>query len=137
LAKPGRKEVLVLEPEFIVPQDGADKQDCERSAANRWVVRNAPHFAGRHVTILADDLHCNQPFCERLLEHHLDFILTCKPDSHPTLYEEVDLLAQLGAVTQSEERVWIAHGHQHWAYRFVAHVPLREPPQGSTSTGAN
>jgi hypothetical protein len=129
LAQPGRKEVLVLEPEFITPQDGADKQDCERNAARRWVLRNAAHFAGRRVTILADDLYCNQPFCELLLAHHLDFILTCKPDSHPTLYEEVDLLAKLGAVTQFEERVWSAQGHQRWAYRFAAHVPLREPPQ--------
>ena len=129
LAKPGKKEVLVLEPEFIIPQDGADKQDCERNAAHRWVLRNAVRFAGRRVTILADHLHCNQPFCERLLEHRLDFILTCKPDSHPTLYEEVALLDKLGAVTQCEERVWTGQGHQHWTYRFVAHVPLREPPQ--------
>jgi hypothetical protein len=129
LAKPGTKEVLVLEPEFIAPQDGAAKQDCERRAAHRWVVRNAAHFAGRHVTILADDLHCNQPFCELLLEHGLDFILTCKPESHPTLYEEVALLEPLGAVGRCEERVWTSQGHQRWSYRFATHVPLREPPQ--------
>jgi len=129
LAKPGTQEVLVLEPEFISPQDGADKQDCERNAARRWVMRNATAFAGRHVTILADDLHCNQPFCELLLQHHLDFILTCKPNSHPTLYEEVALLSKLGAVTEFKERVWTPQGHQQWAYRFAAHVPLREPPQ--------
>lgn len=129
LAKSGQPEVLVLEPEFITPQDGADKQDCERNAAHRWVLRHAPHFAGRRVTILADDLHCNQPFCELLLEQHLDFILTCKPTSHPTLYEEVDLLAKFGAVTQCTERVWTGQGHQCWTYRFVEHVPLREPPQ--------
>lgn len=129
LAKPGKKEVLVLEPEFITPQDGADKQDCERNAARRWVMRNATRFAGRRVTILADDLHCNQPFCELLLERHLDFIMTCKPDSHPTLYEEVALLAKLDAVTQCEDRLWTGQGHQCWIYRFVEHVPLREPPQ--------
>jgi len=129
LAKPGKKEVLVLEPEFILPQDGVDKQDCERHAAHRWVLRNTPRFAGRRVTILADDLHCHQPFCELLVAHHLDFILTCKPDSHPTLYEEVALLAKLGAVTSCEERVWTGKGHQRWTYRFATHVPLREPPQ--------
>ena len=129
LAKPGKTEVLVLEPEFITPQDGADRQDCERNAARRWVIRNATHFTGRRVTILADDLHCNQPFCELLLDQHLDFIMTCKPDSHPTLYEEVALLTKLGAVSQREERVWSGQGHQHWTYRFVEHVPLREPPQ--------
>lgn len=129
LARPGKNEVLALEPEFITAQDGANKQDCERNAARRWVLRNAPRFAGRRVTILADDLHCNQPFCELLLEQHLDFIMTCKPDSHPTLYEEVALLAKLGAVSQCEDRVWTGQGHQRWTYRFVEHVPLREPPQ--------
>jgi hypothetical protein len=129
LAKPGKKEVLVLEPEFIIPQDGADKQDCERNAAHRWVIRNAARFAGRRLTILADDLHCNQPFCELLLAHHLGFIMTCKPDSHPTLYEEVALLAKLGAVTTCEERVWTGQGHQRWTYRLAEHVPSREPPQ--------
>jgi hypothetical protein len=129
LAKPGQKEVLVLEPEFITPQDGADKQDCERNAACRWVLRNAERFAGRAVTILADDLHCNQPFCELLLAHHLDFILTCQPESHPTLYEEVALLEGLGAVGHCEDRIWTGQGYQCWRYRFASHVPLREPPQ--------
>jgi hypothetical protein len=26
-----------LQPEFIVPQDGAEKQDCENAAAKRWL----------------------------------------------------------------------------------------------------
>ena len=34
LVMPDKSEVLVLEPEFIIPQDGAVKQDCERNAAN-------------------------------------------------------------------------------------------------------
>jgi hypothetical protein len=129
LAKPGCSEVLVLEPEFITPQDGAEKQDCESNAAHRWITRNAKHFVGRSVTILADDLHCKQPFCELLLDHHLDFILTCKPDSHTTLYEEVALLDQCGGVTHSEKRLWTGQRHQVWHYRFVEHVPLRAGPQ--------
>jgi hypothetical protein len=67
LVRPGKSEVMALEPEFITPQDGTEKQDCERNAAKRWVTRNAPHLAGERVTVLADDLHCNQPFCELLL----------------------------------------------------------------------
>jgi len=129
LVKPGRKEVLALEPEFIVPQDGAEKQDCERRAAHRWVQRSACRFAGRRVTILGDDLYCNQPFCELLQSRHLDFILTCKPQSHPTLYEEVALLDKLGVVSDCEDRVWTGRGYERWAYRFAEHVPLREPPE--------
>lgn len=128
LVKPGQKVILVLDPEFIVPQDGAEKQDCERRAAQRWIERAAPRFAGRRVTLLGDDLYCHQPFCELLLAHQIDFILTCKPDSHPTLYEEVALLDRLGAVTSLEERIWGESGYERWRYRFASHVPLREPP---------
>ena len=125
LVMPGKAEVLVLEPEFITPQDGTEKQDCERNAARRWVERNAAHFAGRRVTLLADDLHCHQPFCELLLAHRLDFIMTCKPDSHIALYEEVALLAKLDAVTHLEDRRWTGQAYERWLYRFVNQVPLR------------
>ncbi len=125
LVYPGKAEVLMLEPEFIIPQDGAEKQDCERQAAKRWVKRNAPHFAGRRVTMLSDDLHCNQPYCQLLLDHHFDFIMTCKPESHPALYEEVDLLTRSGAVETVEDRVWTGQGHERRTYRYVEQVPLR------------
>jgi hypothetical protein len=129
LVMPGKAEVIVLEPEFITPQDGAEKQDCERKAAQRWIMRNAAQFSGHRVTILADDLYCNQPFCELLLAQGLDFILTCKQDSHPALYEEVGLLAKMGSVAQVEDRRWTGKGHERWTYHYVQHVPLRGDPK--------
>ena len=46
LVSPESHQVITLEPEFIVPQDGHDKQDCEQVAAKRWIERNAQQFAG-------------------------------------------------------------------------------------------
>jgi len=37
LVAPGKEHGIVLEPEFITPQDGHDKQDCEQQAIKRWV----------------------------------------------------------------------------------------------------
>ncbi len=37
LVAPGHSRVVPLEPEFVVPQDGHDKQDCEIRAARRWL----------------------------------------------------------------------------------------------------
>ena len=37
IVAPGHNMVLPLMPEFITPQDGAEKQDCERNAAKRWL----------------------------------------------------------------------------------------------------
>jgi hypothetical protein len=50
-------------PEFIYPQDGYEKQDCELTAAKRWMNSEAPHLPV-NTTILGDDLYCHHPFCE-------------------------------------------------------------------------
>ena len=37
LVAPGENRVIALEPEFVRPQDGHEKQDCELRAAERWL----------------------------------------------------------------------------------------------------
>jgi hypothetical protein len=126
LSAPGKEQVLCLDPEFITPQDGHEKQDCEQQAIKRWIERNAEHFEPWRVTILTDDLHCHQPLCERLLKHKMHFILTCKPDSHKALYEELALLEQVdGAISTKVVRKWNGSFHERWAYRWAEHLPLR------------
>ena len=125
LVAPGESRVLVLEPEFIQPQDGQEKQDCERNAGKRWLARNGPRLARHGATLLGDDLYCNQPYCEQVLAQRLNFIFTCKPDSHVALYEEVSLLARLDAVSERRERCWTGQGHEIRTYRYVNDVPLR------------
>ena len=123
---PGQKQVICLEPEFILPQDGVEKQDCEQQAIKRWVERHAGRFAPWSVTILTDDLHCHQPTCELFLAHRLHFILTCKPDSHPALYEELGLLQRVeGAVSSKQVRKWNGCHHEQWLYRWAEQLPLR------------
>jgi hypothetical protein len=99
-----------------------------RNAGKRWLARQAQHLAGRRVTLLGDDLYCNQPFCEGVLAQRLNFIFTCKPDSHTALYEEVELLDRLGAVSQLTQRHWTGKAHEVWIYRYVNDVPLRAGP---------
>src|SRR5207247_9192863 len=38
---PGRPEVIALPPEYIMPQDGQAKQDCEQEAGKRWISKAA------------------------------------------------------------------------------------------------
>ena len=59
LVASGNPQGISLEPEFITPQDGAAKQDCEEPAIKRWIERNAARFPPFQVTILTDDLHCS------------------------------------------------------------------------------
>jgi hypothetical protein len=37
---PGHAKVVPLFPDFIAPQDGSEKQDCERNAVKRWHDRH-------------------------------------------------------------------------------------------------
>ena len=121
-----QRKVVCLEPEFITPQDGHDKQDCEQQAIKRWVKRNARHFAPWKATILTDDLHAHQPICELLRAHRMHFILTCKVESHSALYEELELLTGVqGAVSNRRVRQWNGRFHEQWIYQWAEHLPLR------------
>ena len=88
---PGQAQVIALPPEYIMPQDGHAKQDCERAAGKRWLAKHAALVAPHGVTFLGDDLYSNQPFCALVLHNRCNFIFTCKPDSHPKFYERLAL----------------------------------------------
>jgi hypothetical protein len=126
IVAPGNPRVLPLEPEFITPQDGHEKQDCENAAAKRWLGQFGERYRPLGITILGDDLYCKQPLCEAIRRQGLNFILVCKPDSHTTLYEWVAGLAATGDVqTLTIER---RQGTRTYTdtYRFVSQVPLRD-----------
>jgi hypothetical protein len=95
---PGQSEAISLAPEFITPQDGHEKQDCEVNAAKRWIRRSEPKLAGQWVTLLGDDIYSRQPMCETALASGMNFIFTCLPSSHPLLYEWLESLEKLGEV---------------------------------------
>jgi hypothetical protein len=84
---PGHTQVLPLPPEFIAPQDGAEKQDCERNAAKRWLVRHGRAVAHLRPVYLGDDLFACQPIAAAIQDTGGNFILTCKPSSHQTITE--------------------------------------------------
>ena len=122
---PGHEHAIPLRPEFITPQDGHTKQDCEIAASKRWLEKNSAQYAPLRAILLGDDLYCHQPFCRQTLLHGFDFIFVCKPDSHTTLYHWVHLLQRpdLGVLT---ERVRVgAHFHT-FTYRYANGVPLAE-----------
>ena len=125
LVAPGQHRIVPLAPEFIYPQDGVEKQDCELRAAGRWLDRWGTHYAPWRIIVLGDDLYAHQPFCQHLLDIGFGFILTCKPTSHLALYEWVDELERLGKVSTLQRRYWTGKTHRTETYRFLNGVPLR------------
>jgi hypothetical protein len=132
LVKPGGDKVIALAPEFVRPQDGAAKQDCELNAAKRWLVAHGADCARRKTTVLGDDLYCHEPFCRELLALGLDFILVCKPESHPEVYEWVEYLQRTGAVATCVRRRWTGKRHETDTYRYAAAIPLRDADDALT-----
>jgi hypothetical protein len=126
LVSPGRGQVIPLAPEFVRPQDGAEKQDCELNASLRWLESRGGQYAPLDTTILGDDLYCHEPFCRALLSKGFEFILVCKPESHKTLYEWVDDLERNGVVKTLVRKRWTGKRHETDTYRYVSDVPLRD-----------
>ena len=79
IVAPGQAHVIPLPPEFIGPQDGQEKPDCEWAAGKRWLNAWGAHYAPWRVTLLGDDLYCHQPYCEEAIAQGFHLLLVCKP----------------------------------------------------------
>jgi hypothetical protein len=121
---PRRSQVIALPPEYIMPQDGHAKQDCEQMAGKRWIRKHANAIAPHHVTLLGDDLYSKQPFCALALEKGFNFLLVCKPDSHPKLYERLAFWQANARMATCERRHWNGRFTAATMYRFCHDVLL-------------
>jgi len=119
---PGHSKVVPLMPEFIAPRDGAEKQDCERNACKRWFGKHGARLTPLRPIILGDDLFACHPVCEMITDVGDDFIFTCKPTSHKTLYDFID-----GAeLSRLEMKVPRRHTKDTFRYRWIEAVPIRD-----------
>ena len=127
IVSPGHSQVVPLRPEFITPQDGHVKQDCEIAAAKRWLQAHAQRYSTGNDTLLGDDLYAHQPFCRQVLLHDFHFFFTCKPDSHPYLSKWVQALEvgldlhTLKARSKGKGNRW-----ENYHYQWANGVPLTE-----------
>jgi hypothetical protein len=122
LVAPGHNMVVPLMPEFIAKQDGAEKQDCERSAARRWLATHAGRVKALRPVYLGDDLFACQPICEAVLASDADFLFTAKPDSHKTLYDFMNG-ATLEEISQTRKE---GARKLTYRYRWFSAAPLRD-----------
>jgi hypothetical protein len=121
IVKPGSPVVLPLIPEFIRNEDGTEKQDCERNAAKRWIGGHTGRYAPLKVTIQGDDLYACHPVCAEIVKAEMDFLLTCKDESHPWIAEQV----AYSLPETHERREWNGRNHLIYRYRWVNGIENR------------
>lgn len=121
IVAPGISQVISLSPEFITPQDGDQKQDCENKAAKRWLKKHGQELSILNTTVLGDDLYAHQPICRQLSDQGLNFILVCKAESHKYLYEYLT-----GITEEKVVESWEGGKKQKITYNFVNNVPVKD-----------
>ncbi len=122
IVAPGHAMALPLMPEFIAPQDGADKQDCERNAVKRWLATHGGRVKDLKQIYLGDDLFACQPIAEAITASGGDFLLTAKPSSHKALYDFMDgATIEERTITQK-----VAGKRLTYRYRWFEKAPLRD-----------
>jgi len=122
LVAPGHAMALPLMPEFIAPQDGAEKQDCERNAAKRWLSAHGGRLGHLRPIYLGDDLFACQPVAEAIRAAGGNFLLTAKPSSHKALYDFMQ-----GASLDEQTVTQKAAGKRLTCrYRWFQDAPLRD-----------
>jgi len=127
IVSPGHSQVVPLRPEFIVPQDGQVKQDCEINAAKRWLAAHAAPYSTGNDTLLGDDLYAHQPFCRQVLLHGFHFLFTCQPASHTHLSQWGEALEPGRDLPLLKRRVkGKGNRFEHHQYRWANGVPLSE-----------
>jgi Transposase DDE domain len=122
IVHPDQRAVIPLMPEPIVQHDGTDKNDCERTAAKRFLAklrRDHPHLK---FIITEDSLSSNAPHIKTLHEHGLHYILGVKEGDHAWLFQQVQAAEHAGRVTAYERHDRAARVVHR--FRFVNDVPL-------------
>jgi len=122
IVHPERREVIPLAPEPIIKQDGANKNDCERNAAKRFLAQLRQDHPRLPFIIVEDALSANAPHIRELKRHNLRFLLGVKPGDHAYLFDFVRQADETGQTSHFEsEKDDVVH-----RFCFLNDVPLNE-----------
>ena len=96
---PDFREVIPLMPEPMVQHDGTAKNDGERPAAKRFLVKLRQDHPHLNCIVTEDSLSANAPHIETLHEHGCHSILGGKEGEHASLFTQVQAAEDAGRMT--------------------------------------
>jgi hypothetical protein len=88
IVHPEQKEVIPLDFEPILNQDGAQKNDCERNAAKRLCESLHERYPDLKIILVEDALYANGPHIRQITGYDWSYIINVKPDSHKSLEKQ-------------------------------------------------
>lgn len=126
IVHPESKKVIPLMQEFISNDDGEDKQDCEVNASKRW-LDGFSNPTDKKLIILGDDLYSKEPMIKKVLEQNHSYIFVAKPSSHKYLYEQVDMIKNLGTCDTVKLSKMLNGKKQTFTYNYINKLSIKNP----------
>lgn len=91
IVHPEKKQVLVLDNEPIIKQDGAKKNDCECNAAKRLFAHLKSLYAKEYIIFVLDALYACGPIIRQLNKNdRWKFVINVKPDGNKSLFRQFE-----------------------------------------------
>lgn len=90
MVHPDKREVFPLDCEPIICQDGSTKNDCECNAAKRLLSALEERYSDTGFILVEDALYSNGPHIRQIKQLGWHYILNVKPDSHKSLFAQVE-----------------------------------------------
>ncbi len=116
IVHPEQKEVLPIDFEPILCQDGVEKNDCERVAAKRLIESLKGKYPDLQMLLVEDALYANAPHIRQVEEQGWNYILNVKPDSHKSLFKQFEWRKQNGGVKSFEQEIGGRGVKQHFGW---------------------
>jgi hypothetical protein len=123
IVHPQQKEVIPLDFEPVLNEDGALKNDCERQAAKRLCAALDERYEDLKIILVEDALYANAPHIRQISEYGWNYILNVKPDSHKSLERQFAGRLSRGSVKQL--RLTDEEGIQHY-FAWTSNLVLND-----------
>jgi hypothetical protein len=98
IVHPDKSHVIPVCPEAIVRQDGVTKNDSERAAMKRFLIKFREDHPKLKTIFLGDALHSTLPNINELEKLQMSFIMSVKPGSHETLFKGIEKWDELNKI---------------------------------------
>lgn len=113
---PEHKEVLPIDFEPIICQDGTQKNDCERVAAKRLLESLREKYPDLRMVLVEDALYANAPHLRQVAQQGWHYIVNAKPDSHKSLFTQFEWRRANGAIGHCQHEIAESGVKQHFQW---------------------